>query len=565
MRDTGAGGKRGTGSGARGRQTGYGREPAPRSQARPGRPSYEPPRQEYGQKPARRKRKFPVVGVGVLVLLAVIGTLIAVGVATNAEKTSYYTETITAGVRIDDVEYGGWEVERLGRHLKDQYQKKVDAIEIKVTWQDQAWTFGGEDLGATHNVDEVVSKAALLARVGSLDQRRAEAKVIKQEGRKFYVQFALDPEALRAALAEKTAAVAHPGSDALVVFNPNLVDFTIPKDIEDLKPSQEEIDKMFLVTPEVSGKTVDVDMMVQRIMEELGKGSSKVELELMVTDFVPQVTEADIRKGFRLINAYRTKLPSTRPEAQPRIDNIKLALSKFNGLIFKPGVVLSFNETTGERSEANGYLPAPTIGGDKSIVDDYGGGVCQASTTLYNAALMSGCEILKRQSHSFPSSYAWRGFDAMVNFPNRDLQFKNVSGGNLYIKAYVKEPYVYVMVFGEPLQISIDGKPTDVAKITRVSEEVYMGPPPQVKIIIDEKGDYAEQLAKVEHGKPYVRVSGQPEMRYKTYLVYWDANGNEITRKLLYEDHFKEITREEVYSQQPDPTEEPSSTAEPQG
>ncbi len=552
MRETGGGTRRGaSGGSARGRQAGYGREPAPRGPAR-GVYAPEPPRQshDYGAKPARRRRRIPVVGIGVLFLVVVIAGAVVLGLIANAETHRYEYGTITAGVRINSTEYGGWEVERLKNHLLGEYQKKLDSIEIKLTWQDRVWTFGGKDLGATHNVEEVVSKASFLARVGTNDQRKEEAKAIRAQGREFTVQFALDPAALRAAIEQQTAGVASEGHDATVVFNPSQVDFTIPKDIEDLKPSQEEIDKMFTVNPEQAGKAVDLDMTVQKIMDAL-KTADKVALELIVNDFQPTVTEADLRKGFRLINAYRTKLPSTNEAAQPRIANIKLALSRFNGLVIKPGQELSFNETTGERSEANGYLPAPTIGGDKSIVDDYGGGVCQASTTLYNAVLMSGCEILKRQSHSFPSAYAWKGFDAMVNYPNADLLFQNTSDGNLYIKAYVKEPYVYVMVFGNPL-------PNGVARITRETELIFQGPNPKVEVRDDPDGKYAEDLAK---GEPYVLVKGQPEMKYQTYLVYWDANGNVMEKKKLYVDRFREITRVEIYSVKPEPTPTPESTA----
>ena len=567
MRDDRTGGRRsaGTGSGpARGRQGAYGREQAPRSYSRPvprpterAQPQYEraQPQYEYArQAPAKRAGKVPLLGLGVVALLVVIAVAVVIGIFANIERNSLDPNTVTAGVKIDGKDYSGWDVKRLNMELKQAYQKKIDDIEIKVTWKDKTWVFGGEDLGATENVDEVVSRAAMLARVGSKEQMLAEAKQVREEGRDFTVQFTLDQEKLKSALLEKTADLIHNGTPASVMFNPNLVNFDIeplPYDTEEFHPPQEQVDAMFLVTPETPGKQVDVDLTAQKIMDALQQ-SSKVQVELIVNDFVPQVTEALLRESFHLLTAYRTQLKGS---TEDRTSNIRTALERFNGHVMLPGEVISFNEMTGERSEANGYKMAHVIGADKSLVDDYGGGVCQASTTLYNAAMMAGCEVIERRPHSFPSSYAKKGFDAMVNWPNSDLKFKNVSDSNLYIKAYVKEPYVYVMVFGKPLK--------NAARITRVSEEVYVGPEPPLEVREDKKGEYAEEVYYVDD-KPYVLVKGQPEMRYTSYLVYWDANGKEIERKKLFDDKFKEIKRGEIIGTHThDGSTPPKTTGEP--
>lgn len=548
MRDSRTdGGRRGQGGGSTSRGRGGNlREPAQSNTPRRNmQASYDRTQGGYDRQPARRRFVFRPASVGAILLAALVITAIIIGISINAEKQNLNSDTITAGVKINGADYSGWEVERLSKQLKDDFKKRFDNISIKITWQDKVWTLGGADLGATHNIDEIVSKASLLARVGSQQQRSEEAKKIKAQGQEYTVQVNLDSAALKIKLEEIASEIGTQGHNATVVFNPGLVDFNIPKNIEDLKPTQEELDKMFSVTPETPGKTVDVDMMVQKVLDGL-KDSSKLELELLVNDFVPQVTEAKLRESFHLLNAYRTQLSGTSTQA--RNDNIALALSKFNGLTLLPGQVLSFNETTGERSEANGYQPAPTIGSSKAIVDDYGGGVCQASTTLYNTALMSGCEVLDRGHHSFPSAYAMKGFDAMVNWPSADLKIKNVSDSNMYIKAYVKKPYVYVMIFGKPLK--------DGTKITRESELLFQGPDPEVITNVDKKGEYAE-FVKYQEDEPYVLVKGQPQMTYKAYLVYWDKNGNMIEKKELYEDTFKEIKRVEIIGKDPRPVDSP--------
>lgn len=409
------------GSGTRNNaSSGHQRGPAqPGHQRGPAQGSYSNP-----PTPARPKNAMPAIGIGTAVLLVVIAVAILLGIAKNADQKSYYSNNITAGVEIDGANVSGQDADALKSKLKKQYEQKIKEISIKLTYEDKSWALTGADLGVKENVDDIVSQAALLARTGSLEQRRAEAKQVKTEGREFTVKLSMDDSKLKIKLNEIASQMALPGRDASVVFMPDNVDFTIPKDIEDLDPSQNQIDKMFVVNAEAAGQTVDVDMMTQKITEDL-KDDWKAEQQLIVDQYVPQQTEAELRQSFHLLNAYRTKLSSTSTDE--RISNIELALSKFNGFILYPGEELSFNDTTGPRTEANGYKLAPTIGSDKSLVDDFGGGVCQASTTLYNAALMSGCEVTDRGHHSIPSSYALKGFDAMVNYPSADLKFKNTS------------------------------------------------------------------------------------------------------------------------------------------
>jgi len=104
--------------------------------------------------------------------------------------------------------------------------------------------------------------------------------------------------------------------------------------------------------------------------------------------------------------------------------NLKLAASKVNGYVMKPGEEWSFNDTVGERSQKMGYKIAHVITAGE-MVDGLAGGTCQISTTLFGAAFFAGLDIVKTTNHSRPSAYTPLGFDATVVWPNTDLKLRN--------------------------------------------------------------------------------------------------------------------------------------------
>ncbi|MCS6956744.1 MAG: VanW family protein [Patescibacteria group bacterium] len=125
-----------------------------------------------------------------------------------------------------------------------------------------------------------------------------------------------------------------------------------------------------------------------------------------------------------------------------RIYNLKLASSKFHGILIPPGKILSFNETVGEISSLTGYQPAYIIKEGKTVLGD-GGGVCQVSTTLFRAALNAGLEIIERNAHAYRVSYYENdmepGFDATVFAPNVDLKIKNNTPAYILIQTLIDE------------------------------------------------------------------------------------------------------------------------------
>ncbi len=128
--------------------------------------------------------------------------------------------------------------------------------------------------------------------------------------------------------------------------------------------------------------------------------------------------------------------------------NLKLAASKINGYVLKPGETWSFNGVVGERSQATGYKIAHVITAGE-MVDGLAGGTCQISTTLFGASFFAGLDIIKRTNHSRPSTYTPLGFDATVVWPNTDLVLKNPYDFPVAIRYVVANGEAKVEILGK--------------------------------------------------------------------------------------------------------------------
>ena len=128
-----------------------------------------------------------------------------------------------------------------------------------------------------------------------------------------------------------------------------------------------------------------------------------------------------------------------------RVFNIQRAIENVSGCEIKSENIFSFNEKTGPRTKENGYKTATVII-DGEHCYDYGGGVCQLSTTIYKAAIAGGLEIKERYSHTKPVAYAPDGSDATVVYGAKDLRIKNNTGKTLLIYAWIQENKIYVKI-----------------------------------------------------------------------------------------------------------------------
>ena len=173
-------------------------------------------------------------------------------------------------------------------------------------------------------------------------------------------------------------------------------------------------------TPETSVMRLDAKALPNAAIAALN-GDRTVDLPLavapkrIVDDSLAQITD--------LVSEYSTNFASSN---RPRCSNIKLAASKLNGVILMPGERLSFNGTVGERTLRGGFKLAGVYKQGKHDVG-VGGGICQVSTTLYNASLFANLKIKQRSNHSLPVAYVPLGRDATVDYGSLDLVVENTT------------------------------------------------------------------------------------------------------------------------------------------
>lgn len=137
--------------------------------------------------------------------------------------------------------------------------------------------------------------------------------------------------------------------------------------------------------------------------------------------------------------------PHTKDEN--RNHNLRTACASLNGVILQPGETFSYNQTLGERNKANGYLPAPAYSGWE-LVQSYGGGICQGSSTVYCAVLYADLEVVQRVNHGKKVGYMDPGLDATVSWWGPDFQFRNNTHFPVKIAAEVSDGFVKVSILG---------------------------------------------------------------------------------------------------------------------
>jgi vancomycin resistance protein YoaR len=204
----------------------------------------------------------------------------------------------------------------------------------------------------------------------------------------------------------------------------------------DRKPRNARFDRANkVIIPELPGRKVDVLTTIDAVMT--AQEGEIVELAIITLD--PEITSELFQSINNKIAAYST----SGGGSAGRTDNLYLAAKYMNGVILAPGDVFSFNKETGPRTLERGYSMAPVVGGM-----GIGGGVCQVVTTIYNAALAAGLEIVERHRHSIPVGYAPPGRDATVT-DYIDFKFRNSTDKYIQIRSGAGGGHVWVQLWSQ--------------------------------------------------------------------------------------------------------------------
>jgi vancomycin resistance protein YoaR len=207
-----------------------------------------------------------------------------------------------------------------------------------------------------------------------------------------------------------------------------------------------------------------------------------------------------------LVGSYETSFTGTAN----RIHNVQLVAKLLDNELIAPGATFSFNKTTGERSAERGFLIAPQIENGE-LVDALGGGVCQVSTTVFNAAFEAGLDITDRTNHALYISHYPLGRDATVSWPSPDLKFRNDTGHWLLLRTFSSTSTLLVGLYGTPQHRKV---------VSETAPLEITGKPPVKKV--------PDPTLLV--GKKIVEDPGQPSSTTHVIRRVYSADG-----KLMYE------------------------------
>ena len=198
------------------------------------------------------------------------------------------------------------------------------------------------------------------------------------------------------------------------------------------------------------GVEVDKDNLRAAIKKAIEEKNFKADIAVNTKLTKPEIaSKEDVKQKYKVIGTFTTTTTSNKD----RNTNISLASTALDGLVIKPGEEFSFNNTTGNRTLEKGYRPAGAYLNGK-LVEEPGGGVCQVSSTLYNAVVFAGLETTERHAHSFEPSYVTPGEDAMVSYDGYagpDMKFINTSNVAIVIRAKLVDQKLTASIVGIPI------------------------------------------------------------------------------------------------------------------
>jgi len=434
---------------------------------------------------ALANRKFKLLFFFALIILFSTVSLIA----TNA--AFIFTDNIYEGVSIGTIPVGGLSVAEAKNTILVAFKDRTAKAPITVSYQNTTWSITPQDIDLTINADDLAMQAHHVGRRGNIINILTERYVTVNSG--YTVPFTqnYNYDKLYALLTNISKFIDRDPQNASLVYNNNIH-----------------------ITPEIWGQQVDLPASLADITSKLNSGIP-FSSELTVINQPPSIVSQDLTDIDNLIAVFTTQFD---PNNKNRYQNIVISAEKVNNILVQSGAVFSFNQAVGLRLPEYGYKEAPVLVDGKLLLD-WGGGVCQVSTTLYNATLLADMQIEERSSHFQPPSYVPLGQDAAVADNLLDFKFKNISPYNIYLTSEVINNQLTVSIFGKQISNSPDIHIESVAKSIGYNTLI--------------KQDNSLIL-----GQQIIESPGQKGFEVQTYRVKM-MNRQEISRENLSSDEFK--------------------------
>ncbi len=358
----------------------------------------------------------PVLALGMTALIAGWGL-------TSARAAKTEADTISDGIYIGEVAVGGMTAAE-AEEAVESYAQSLSQETVTLSANGNVLEATVEELGLSEDVEATVSEAINYGKTGNLIDRYKAKKDLEHEDKVFPMAMTVDENTAKDYLEEHAPEV-----------NQEAVDYGLTRE-----------DGEFTVVEGKDGIEVNVDSSVQAIADYFAEGwnpDASVELIVQVTE--PQGSEEELSKVQDVLGSFSTNYSSS---AKGRKTNVAKGTELINGSVIYPGETFSVYEAVSPFSEENGYALAGSYE-NGTTVQTYGGGICQVSTTLYNAVIRAELEIVERYGHSMIVNYVDPSADAAIAGTVKDLKFKNNTEAPIYIEGYADGSTVGFRIYGQ--------------------------------------------------------------------------------------------------------------------
>ncbi len=466
-------------------------------------------------------RKWLAFALAICVIVATLYVVISSSIERQryealVAEVSAYDGRFCQGVYVDGIHLGGMTQQEAVNEVMSQAYRRNDAWCVQLVHEGTVCSeIRAAQLGMQVDVSEAMNAAWQQGHQGDYEARKqAMDELLAAPFHAASVKPTGDTSVVDSILNDLANRFFEPAQDAyMVAFNPQLTE-------------------PFEFSPERSGRCLNTDELKERLYQMVSDmESGTVELEL--TELPPRTTVEQLRATQYAVRAVATTDISTSSDDN-RNNNIRRAFALVSGTAIQSGGSFSFNNVVGERTERNGFYPAQEYVYGQ-IDTGIGGGVCQASTTIYQAAIYAGMNILTRYPHGLTVNYAELGKDATVYWYSnhrRDLVFQNTTAYPIYIKAAVESKpgnrnrlITKVTIYGQPLE---EGVKYDFA-----TEEEILPAPVEPEIRPDNKGEYVVYVDE----PPYEFQTAKDGVKVSSYRVKY-VNGQEVERVFLATDTY---------------------------
>lgn len=372
-----------------------------------------------GKKSAPGKKKK----TGLIVTLCIVGVLLIAGIGgltlylTSGSGTGPQS-TFSDNVYVNGKSLKGLTMDQARALMADVENSLADGIKIELKAGDKTFNYTKDDFQYTFDTEAVLAQA----------KTYSEEKGIKTEDKNFEIKLTIDENSCKDAITKAAGEVkTEPKNAEVTAFDPSAA-------------------SMFTISPETKGVSMDEAAGLKVLTEFIGSGKTAGTVEVPVTQVDPEYTAAFLKDNIRKLSSFSTYSTNNANGNE----NMRISLAACNGSIIEPGATWSFNDCTGNSNlESNGYKPAGVIINGKSETG-IGGGICQSSTTIYNAAILCGMDVVERQCHYYKSVYVDAGRDATVDYGNIDLKVSNPFKYQLFMKCWMDGVELNCEIYGLP-------------------------------------------------------------------------------------------------------------------